>query len=86
MAALGQGPRCRSPTGDFMIVPVRCFSCGGVIGDKYEGFTEKLKEGKRAKEALDEIGVERYCCRRMLLSHRDFIDEVIKFQDKGAVG
>ncbi len=69
-----------------MIIPVRCFSCGAVIGNKYEEFTEKLRQGKDAKEAFEEIGVTRYCCRRMMLSHRDFIDEVIKLQEKGAVG
>lgn len=66
-----------------MIVPVRCFSCGAVIGGKYEDFVEKLKDGKEAKQVLDELNVERYCCRRMLLSHRDFIDEVIKYQEEG---
>lgn len=69
-----------------MIVPVRCFSCGAVIGDKWEAFQEKLSSGKSAREALDELGIQRYCCRRMLLSHRDYIDEVIKLQEKGAVG
>ncbi|RLG69471.1 MAG: DNA-directed RNA polymerase subunit N, partial [Candidatus Iainarchaeum archaeon] len=32
------------------------------------------------KEVLDELGVKRYCCRRMLLSHVELIDEVIKYK------
>jgi len=28
---------------------------------------------------LDELGLSRYCCRRMLLSNADLIDEVVPF-------
>ncbi len=66
-----------------MIVPVRCFSCGAVIADKYEEFRRRVEENEDPKQVLDELGVTRYCCRRMLLSHRDFIDDVIKLEEKG---
>jgi DNA-directed RNA polymerase subunit N len=65
-----------------MIIPVRCFSCGGVIGDKYEEFKRRIKT-EDPKEVMDSMGVKRYCCRRMLLSQADFIDEVIKFDEVG---
>lgn len=65
-----------------MIIPVRCFSCGAVIADKYEKFKEMTKK-EDSKTALDSLGVERYCCRRMILSQADFIDEVIQFENKG---
>jgi len=66
-----------------VLVPVRCFSCGAVIGDKYEEFKRRVEENEDPKEVLDSLGVTRYCCRRMLLSHRDFIDDVIKLEEKG---
>jgi len=28
------------------------------------------------------LGVTRYCCRRMLLSHVEIIDEILKFYEK----
>ncbi len=62
-----------------MIIPVRCFSCGKVIADKYEKFLEQAKK-EDPKKVLDSLGVERYCCRRMILSHVDFMDEVIKYE------
>jgi DNA-directed RNA polymerase subunit N len=64
-----------------MIVPVRCFTCGKVIGDKWENFATRVKEGEDAGRVLDDLGVERYCCRRMLLSHVEIIDEIIKFYE-----
>ncbi|UCG36512.1 MAG: DNA-directed RNA polymerase subunit N [Candidatus Bathyarchaeota archaeon] len=64
-----------------MIVPVRCFTCGKVIGDKWENFATRVKEGEDAGRVLDDLGVERYCCRRMLLSHIEIIDEIIKFYE-----
>jgi DNA-directed RNA polymerase subunit N (RpoN/RPB10) len=63
-----------------MIIPIRCFSCGAVIGDKYEEFVNMKSD---AKKSLDLLGIKRYCCRRMILSHVDFLDEVIEYETKG---
>ncbi len=64
--------------------PIRCFSCGAVIAHKWEEYLAKLKEGKSAKDALNELGIDRYCCRRMFLTHKSVIDEFARF--RGAVG
>ncbi len=64
--------------------PVRCFTCGAVIAHLWEEYKKKLAEGKSPKEALDELGIERYCCRRMFLTYKSIINEVARF--KGAVG
>jgi len=62
-----------------MIIPVRCFSCGFLIGDKWEDFAKRVSEGEDAGKVMDSLGVKRYCCRRMLLSHVEVIDEILKF-------
>lgn len=63
-----------------MICPVRCFSCGQVIADKYDEYKRLINEEKKTeKEALDILGVKKYCCRRMLLSHVDSIDDIMKY-------
>ena len=72
-----------------MIIPVRCFSCGKVIGSDYVRFVEESKKirkdtghdptGKERSEILDNLGVDRYCCRRMILSNADLLDEVISY-------
>ncbi|RLI01376.1 DNA-directed RNA polymerase subunit N [Candidatus Bathyarchaeota archaeon] len=62
-----------------MIIPIRCFTCGAVIGDKWEEFSNRVKAGEDPAKVLDELGVKRYCCRRMLISHVEIIDEVLKF-------
>ena len=60
-----------------MQFPVRCLSCGKVIGDKWEEFQERTEEDDEAKgEVLDDLGVEKYCCRTIFLTHVDTIDEV----------
>ena len=40
-----------------------------------------IKEGKTKKEALDELGLKRYCCRRMILSHVNLIDKLLKYTE-----
>jgi DNA-directed RNA polymerase subunit N len=64
-----------------MIVPVRCFTCGKLVGDKWEEFAQRVTEGEDAGKVLDDVGITRYCCRRMLLSHVEIIDETIRFYE-----
>ena len=67
-----------------MIIPVRCFTCGKLIGDKWEEFTRRIEAGEDTKKVLDSLGVTRYCCRRMLLSHVEIAQEILKFyEEKG---
>jgi len=65
-----------------MMVPVRCFSCGSLIGDKWERFAERVKNGEDPGKVLDSLGVSRYCCRRMLISNVDVIDEVLRYYEE----
>jgi len=67
-----------------IIIPVRCFSCGSLIGDKWEDFAKRVKEGEDSGKVLDSLGVKRYCCRRMLLSHVEVIDEILKFYEEAS--
>jgi len=67
-----------------MIIPVRCFNCGFLIGDKWEDFSMRVKEGEDPGKVLDSLGVKRYCCRRMLLSHVEVIDEILKFYEEAS--
>ncbi len=60
-----------------MYVPIRCFSCGSVISTKWEEYKKRVDAGENPAKVLDSLGVERYCCRRMLLSHTDLIDELL---------
>ncbi len=65
-----------------MMIPIRCFTCGKVIGDKWEDFSRRVKNGEKPKDVLDDLGVTRYCCRRMLLSNVEIIDEVLKYSSR----
>lgn len=62
-----------------MIIPVRCFTCGKVISSSYETFKKRVQMGETPKDVLASLGIKRYCCRRMILSNADLIDEVIPF-------
>jgi DNA-directed RNA polymerase subunit N (RpoN/RPB10) len=62
-----------------MIIPIRCFSCGGVIAHKWEEFSELTAAGVEMADALDKVGLMRYCCRRMYVGHIDLIYEIAPF-------
>jgi DNA-directed RNA polymerase subunit N (RpoN/RPB10) len=84
----------KSRVGCIMIIPVKCFTCGKVIGNKWEAYktaVEKLKSEKTnsiddkytlaenfekdlKKKVLDDLGLDRICCRRHMLSHVDLCD------------
>jgi len=85
-----------------MIIPIRCFTCGKVIGNKWEAYLGLLQaeytEGYVSvrihlfnweqltclnflnnRDALDALGLKRYCCRRMLLGHVDLIEKLLNY-------
>ena len=72
-----------------LMIPVRCFSCGRVIASDYIAFVNKVNLIRETEnrdptpdeiqKIFDEIGVKRYCCRRMILSHVDLIDDTMAF-------
>ena len=56
-----------------MIIPVRCFTCGKVIGNKWDKFFERIQTETPMQEIFAELGLDRYCCRRMMISHVNLI-------------
>jgi DNA-directed RNA polymerase subunit N (RpoN/RPB10) len=63
-----------------MIIPIRCWSCGKPIGHLWEEFQEKAEKGDSKKDVLDNLGLQRYCCRQMFLGHVDLIDTAAQFK------
>jgi len=64
-----------------MIIPVRCFTCGNLVGDKFNEFQARVKSGEEPKKVLDSLGLKRYCCRRMLISSMDVIDQLMPYNE-----
>ena len=76
-----------------MIIPIRCFTCGKVVGSKWEAYLALLqalynnffiflnyfKAEYLEGDALDALGLKRYCCRRMILTHVDLIEKLLNF-------
>lgn len=80
-----------------MIIPIKCFTCGMVIANKYRYYCEQVRKKKLAKrgnsssididkviyltkefadktpegEVLDELNMNKMCCRRHFLTHVD---------------
>ena len=75
-----------------MIIPIKCFSCGMVLADKYRYYVEEVRKRKMAKDMdvdkvlyltknfsektpegdiMDELGLNKMCCRRHMLTHVD---------------
>lgn len=63
-----------------MIIPVRCFACGKPIGQLWEEFKTRVANGENQKKVLDDLGLERACCRSVFLGHTDLIELVSKFK------
>ena len=75
-----------------MLIPVKCFTCGKVLADKYRFYQTEIKKRKINKkmdvdkviyltkdfidktpegEVLDLLKLNKYCCRRHMLTHVD---------------
>ena len=64
-----------------MLIPVRCFTCGNLIADKFDDYQTKLKAGEDPEKVLNDLQINRYCCRRMLLTTVETIQQVIPFYE-----
>ncbi len=64
------------------MIPIRCFTCGNMIGDKFAPFQSRTSQGEDPQKVLDDLGLKRYCCRRMLISSVDVIDQVLPFYSR----
>ena len=81
-----------------MLIPVRCYTCGKILANKYVYFQNELNRKKLAMnttedpliinvnandikktiagETMDELGLTRICCRKVLLTSINIIDEI----------
>jgi len=50
-----------------------------VIGNKYETYIQLQERDVKPAAAMDELGLTRYCCRRMVLTHVDLIDKLLAY-------
>ncbi|HWG91795.1 MAG TPA: DNA-directed RNA polymerase subunit N [Candidatus Thermoplasmatota archaeon] len=62
-----------------MMIPIRCFSCGKVVASSYEPFLERTRAGENPQKVMDDLGLERYCCRRMLVTNVDLINDAAPY-------
>jgi DNA-directed RNA polymerase subunit N len=62
-----------------MLIPIRCFSCGNVIAQHWPDFKSRTDNDEDPAEVLNDLGVERYCCRRMFVGQVELIDEIAPF-------
>lgn len=64
-----------------MIIPIRCFTCNKVIANKWKTY-ESLMNTKMSQDAIfEKIGIEKYCCKRMFVTHVELIDELLLYSD-----
>ena len=64
-----------------VLIPVRCFTCGNLIADKFDDYQTKLKAVEDPEKVLNDLQINRYCCRRMLLTTVETIQQVIPFYE-----
>ena len=66
-----------------MLPPVRCFSCGKELSSIYNNykqliynFSKEENDETPQKRALDQLKIERYCCRTLMLGTVELIREL----------
>jgi len=73
-----------------MIIPIRCVTCGKVLANKWQKYTEMVKNMQKNDDepefqniepgfkgkVLDELGLDKICCRRHMLTHVDLVDVI----------
>ncbi|HLC98798.1 MAG TPA: DNA-directed RNA polymerase subunit N [Candidatus Nanoarchaeia archaeon] len=63
-----------------MIIPIRCPSCGKPVAHLWEEYKERIGKGEDRKKVMDNLGLDRYCCRALFLGNVDLIDTAAQFK------
>lgn len=64
-----------------MIIPIRCFTCNKVIGNKWETYKSNLESGMSISDSFKNIKVYRYCCKRMFLGQVEIIEKLLEYKN-----
>ncbi|XP_006895788.1 PREDICTED: DNA-directed RNA polymerases I, II, and III subunit RPABC5-like [Elephantulus edwardii] len=76
----GAGVLCGRPRhAAAIIIPVRSFTCGKIVGNKWEAYLGLLQAEYTEGDALNALSLKRYCCCRMLLAHVDLIKKLLNY-------
>ncbi len=71
-------PSSRNHIGDLMNkFPIRCFTCGKIIGHLYREYEYRVNKGEDRGKIMDDLGLNRYCCRRHFLAFEGVEDRSI---------
>ncbi len=63
-----------------MMIPIRCITCGKPVGHLWNKYNERVKGGEKISKVLDDLGLERYCCRALFMTHVDTIKDIARFK------
>jgi DNA-directed RNA polymerase subunit N len=63
-----------------MMIPIRCMSCGKVLAQLWEDYNKRVEAGEDPKKVLDSLGLKKYCCRSMFLTHVDTYKQIAKYK------
>jgi DNA-directed RNA polymerase subunit N len=55
-------------------------SCGKVVAHLWEQYNKRVQAGEDPKKVLDDLGLKRYCCRSLFLTHVDTYKQVAKYK------
>ena len=55
-------------------------SCGKPIAHLWKEFKERTAKDEEVKAVLDDLGLERYCCRSVFLGQVDTLELISKFK------
>ena len=55
-------------------------SCGKPVAHLWEQYKERIAKGEAKKKVMDELGLERFCCRSLFLTHIDLLDDISVFK------
>jgi DNA-directed RNA polymerase subunit N len=55
-------------------------SCGKPVAHLWETFEKRIEQGEDPKLVLDELGLKRYCCRSLFLTHVDSYKQIVKYK------
>ena len=63
------------------MLPVRCYTCNKVLGNKGATFEKMKNSGVEMKEIWEKLGLTRQCCKTIMITYVDLTDQMMQYED-----
>ena len=67
------------------MIQIRCYTCNTGLAEHWQAYQQACAQQRSKRDALEELGLTRMCCKIPFITHVDVIDDLVHFANEDTV-